>query len=212
VIIYVGIPVMDGKPYASTVDSLLAEQVYAMQQGVHLLVEWEIGCSLIGPARNNLARRFLDTPECECMVFVDADISWPTGSLVKLAKSKHPVIGGTYRPKNNEDKFHVRGPVKRHGALYKVGGLPGGFIKIARKAFQKLDKVANRYLSPSGREMHDYFPTGFHNGTMYGEDYGFCRLYQEVGGTVWLDPSIILRHCGGYSVFSGDPSEWLERQ
>ena len=61
-LVCVGIPTIDGKPHAQTVDSLLAEQLLGYGRGVHFLVLWEVGCSLIGVARNKIARSFLDTP------------------------------------------------------------------------------------------------------------------------------------------------------
>ena len=35
------------------------------------------------------------------------------------------------------------------------------------------------------------------------EDYTFCRRWQEIGGTIWMDPSINLDHQGTY-VFKGN--------
>lgn len=209
-VIYVGIPCLDGKPHAATVDSLLAEQFFCQQHGHHLLVEWEIGCSLIGDTRNRLAKRFLATKECKAMVFVDADISWPPGALLRLFQSRKNVIGGTYRPKEPTVRFHVRGEPEKVGKLYRVEGLPGGFLKISRKAFGQMNPKA--YLAGDGTPTKDFFPMGFHRGTYYGEDYGFCRLYRQSGGDVWLDPSLILRHHDGMNVYSGDPRTWLKER
>lgn len=207
-LVYVGIPVLDGKPYAQLVDSLLAEHLRGFFEGVHFLVDWEIGCSLIGDARNRIAKRFLATKGCNVLVFVDADISWPTGSLIKLAKSRKDVIGGTYRPKVDDESYHVWGKAQKVGRLYRVDGLPGGFLKISRRALGKMKPKG--YLSADGTATLDYFPMGFHRGVYYGEDYGFCRLYRQSGGTIWLDPSLKLRHHDGGRVFSGDPAKWLE--
>lgn len=206
-LVYVGIPVIDGKPHASMVDSLLAEQLFGFGKGVHLFVQWEIGCSLIGHARNRLAKRFLATEEADCLVFVDADISWTPGSLVGLAQRQEPVIGGTYRAKREDMHFHVHGDPRECGDLWQVDGLPGGFMKIDRDVFPALS--ANGYLEDDGSTTWDYFPCGFHDGTYHGEDYGFCRLWREAGGTVCLDPSIQLRHHDGLRFFAGDPAEWL---
>jgi len=208
-LICVGIPVHDGKPCAQTVDSLLAEQVLAIQQGVHLLVQWQIGVALIGVARNRLARAFLDVPEADCMVMLDADIGWTAGDLVRLARRPQDVIGGTYRAKRTAEQWHVFGTPQKVGDLYRVDGLPGGFLKISRKALESIP--ANRYRDSADHEWADYFPTGFHDGRFYGEDYGFCRLWRETGGDVWLDPSICLRHYGGQQCYAGDPRQWLDR-
>lgn len=201
---------MDGKPCAQTVDSLLAEQLLGYGQGVHFLVMWEIGCSMIGVARNRLARRFLEMPKADCLVFVDSDMSWTGGDLARLAKRPEEVIGGTYRAKRDDDYYHIRGAPQPRGDLYTVEGLPGGFIKIARSAFERIDAPA--YLDADGCETRDYFPTGLHEGRIWGEDYGFCRLWREAGGEVFLDPSIKLRHHDGLRAFHGDPKAWIEAQ
>lgn len=209
-IVCVSIPSYDGKPCAQLVDSLLAEQLVAGRQGVHLLVQWKIGVALIGLARSQLAQDFLDIPQADCMVFVDSDISWTRGDLTKLALSEHDVIGATYRTKSDPEYYHVHGFKERVGDIYKVGGLPGGFIKISRKAFEAID--APTFRAKNGKTYRDYFPNGIIDGVMFGEDYGFCRLWQRAGGTVWLDPSIILKHHDGGRAYTGDPKAWLERE
>lgn len=208
-IIHVAIPSIDGKIHAATVDSLLAEQLHAMQQGVYILVEWEIGCSLIGHARNRLAKRFLSIPECECTVFVDSDISWPTGALLKLARARQDVIGATYRKKAPTGDFHLRGKPEKRGRLYVVDGLPGGFLKVSRRAFEAMK--TNGYLEDDGSTTWDFFPMGFRDGVYYGEDYGFCRLWRDTGGEVFLDPSIRLRHHGGQEYYTGDVRAWIRK-
>lgn len=206
--VVIGIPVIDGKPHYATVDALLAEQFLAREEGVHLLVEWEVGCSLIGDARNRLAKRFLATKGASCIVFVDADISWPAGSLLSLAKQRKDVIGATYRTKTDDEiRFHVHGNAEKSGKLFKVGGLPGGFIKISRRAFGRMSPRA--YMGGDGTPTRDFFPMGWHRGCYYGEDYGFCRLYRRSGGIIWLDPTIRLRHHDSMSSYEGDPLEWL---
>lgn len=205
-LVCVGIPTIDGKPCAQTVDSLLAEQFLGAKQGVHYLILWEIGCSMIGVARNKIARRFLNT-KADCLVFVDSDISWSGGDLTKLAQRPEKVIGGTYRAKREDDYYHVRGMPEQRGDLWKVDGLPGGFLKIAREAFEAIPAAV--YQDADGTETHDYFPTGMHDGAIWGEDYGFCRLWREAGGEVFLDAKLKLRHHDGLKAYVGDPEAWI---
>lgn len=208
-LIYVGIPVLDGKPYAALVDSLLAEQLLGYGQGVHLLVDWQIGCSLIGSARNELAKRFLATKEADCLVFVDGDISWSAGALIGLAKRPEKVVGGTYRAKRADVRFHVLGHPRKAGRLYEVDGIPGGFMKIDRSAFEAI--TPNQYLA-EGEVTSDYFPEGFFDGGLYGEDYGFCRLWRATGGKVFVDPAIDLRHHDGMTMYVGSARNWLRKE
>ncbi len=50
------------------------------------------------------------------------------------------------------------------------------------KTFGSINEISKRYLS---------------------EDYTFCRMWQKIGGDIWLDPNIKLNHVGQY-VFSGN--------
>lgn len=207
-IVTIGLPAYDGRVVAPLVDSLLAEQFLGIKQGVHLIIDWEIGCGLIHVARNRIANRFLQG-KTDALVFVDSDMSWKGGDLVRLAKRKQDVVGGTYRTKTNEEvRFHVRGPVRKRGELWNVHGLPTGFLKISRRALEKID--AKPYRHSETETHYDFFPTGVSNRMMWGEDYGFCRLWLKSGGKIWLDPTLTLRHHDGMQVFAGDVGEWLK--
>lgn len=210
-LVCVGIPTIDGKLHANLVDSLLAETLIGDRQGVHFLVKSEMGCSLIGVARNKIAKWFLDTPQADALVMIDSDISWTGGALTALAKRTQDVVGGTYRAKQDDVNFHVRGTPEPEGDLLKVEGLPGGFIKISRGAFERMTN-AQPYKTDQGEEMRNWFPTEVVDGSLWGEDYGFCRLWREAGGEVYLDPAIKLRHHDGFRAYQGDVSEWLKGQ
>jgi hypothetical protein len=41
------------------------------------------------------------------------------------------------------------------------------------------------------------------------EDYTFCRRWQEIGGDIWLDPSISLNHYGHFC-FQGNPQNIIQ--
>lgn len=208
-IVTVGIPAYDGKVHAATVDALLAEQFIGIKEGVHLMLDWELGCGLVHVARNRIANRFLVNRHSDTLVFVDGDMSWKGGDLIRLARRRQDVIGGTYRTKTDtEIRFHIRGPVEKQGKLLSVRGLPTGFLKISKRALRKMK--AKPYQHSDAEVHYDFFPTGVFNRQMWGEDYGFCRLWLKTGGKLWLDPHLKLRHHEGGNVFEGDPLEWLK--
>lgn len=209
-LVCVGIPTIDGKLHANLVDSLLADTLLGDRQGVHYLVKSEMGCSLIGAARNMLVKWFMGTT-ADAMIFVDSDISWTGGDLTKLAKRPEDVVGGTYRAKQDDVKFHVRGVPEPVGDLLKVDGLPGGFIKITRNAIERMTN-AEPYETDQGEAMRNWFPTHVVDGSLWGEDYGFCRLWRDTGGEVFLDPSLRLRHHDGFRAYTGDVADWIKEQ
>lgn len=210
-LVCVGIPTIDGKLHANLVDSLAADTLLGHMQGVHFLVKSEMGCSLIGAARNKLVKWFLETSQADCLIFIDSDISWKGGTLTALARRPQDVVGGTYRAKSDDVKFHIRGVPEQVDDLMRVEGLPGGFIKINRSVFERMDNAVP-YTTDQGEEMRNWFPTEVVDGSLWGEDYGFCRLWREKGGEVMLDPAIQLRHHDGFRAYTGDPLEWIKEQ
>jgi hypothetical protein len=46
----------------------------------------------------------------------------------------------------------------------------------------------------------------------WGEDYAFCRNWQEIGGEVWLVPNLNLNHWSGDKVWKGNFHEYLLKQ
>lgn len=211
-LICVGIPVYDGKPYAQLVDSLLAEQFVCSGQGVHIFPIWVSGVALIGHARNMIAKTFLDLKKSSVLVSVDADISWKAGDILRLARRPEDVIGATYRTKREAEFYHVFGDVERVNDVWRVGGIPGGFAKVTRSAFEAMTPHAGQYRDADDNVFHDFYPTGMKDGILYGEDYGFCRLWRQAGGDVWLDSSVRVRHHDGAQVFTGDPTPFLEKR
>ena len=87
-----------------------------------------------------------------------------------------------------------------------------GFMIIKREVFEKLaDKVpsyvndVNDLAGNMGAEwIKEYFATSIEPGTnrLLSEDYHFCKLWRDNGGTVWAAPWAHLSHIGSY-VFEG---------
>lgn len=91
-----------------------------------------------------------------------------------------------------------------------------GFMLIKREVFEKLrDKVpeyinnnvkdanGNVIKTATGR-IREYFSTKIDKeGMLLSEDYFFCDLWRDNGGTVWANPFIRLSHVGTHN-YTGD--------
>lgn len=91
-----------------------------------------------------------------------------------------------------------------------------GFMLIKREVFEKLkDKVpeyinnnvkdanGNVIAAATGR-IREYFSTKIDkDGMLLSEDYFFCDLWRDNGGTVWANPFIKLSHVGTHN-YTGD--------
>jgi hypothetical protein len=204
--IFIAIPSFDGKICFETVRSLLIEQGAAGLAGHELQHGLLPGCSLITQARNQLVRDFLSS-DCERLVFVDADVAWSTGELLRIAT--HPVdfVGGVYRFKEARERYPVHWIEERAEiwadkatGLIEVALIPCGFMSLSRDVFVRLaGAFPERAYNHAGEIFHAYFhcPPGD------GEDGTFCREWREQGGQVWLDPELTLTHVGGSQAYTG---------
>lgn len=81
-----------------------------------------------------------------------------------------------------------------------------GFMLIKRSVFEKMFEEYShlRYKDDTGslnenEREHSYALFNSYvdeDGRFLSEDYGFCRYWQKLGGTIWVDPSIEMTHLG----------------
>jgi hypothetical protein len=105
-----------------------------------------------------------------------------------------------------------------NSSLVEVSKTGTGFLLMKRDVFEKLNAhpavraFANdiglpRELDPY---MKTYFDTAVREGRYYSEDWTFCENWRDLGGQVWVDKRVLLRHTGTY-VFDGNAQEQVYR-
>ncbi len=96
-----------------------------------------------------------------------------------------------------------------------------GFMMIKREAIDKMiaaypELKYNNDLN-TGPELQDYFYAMFDtmidpkDKRYLSEDYTFSRRWQDIGGEIWLDPTISLNHYGTFN-FMGNPQQIIQIQ
>ncbi len=182
----------------------------ARQLGIDWTVETMTNESLISRARNTLTAKFLNTEGSTHLMFIDADIGWEPWHLLVLLDSQKDVIGGLYPMKSLPIKWCVNGiPGREEGTdnLVEVSKTGTGFLLIKRDVFEKLD--AHPAVKPFANDiglpvelnpfMKTYFDTAVREGRYYSEDWTFCENWGDLGGEVWVDKRVLLRHTGTYT-------------
>lgn len=95
-----------------------------------------------------------------------------------------------------------------------------GFMMIKREAIMKMIKAYpelkyNNDVNMGNASLGDNFYAMFDtmidpiDRRYLSEDYTFCRRWQELGGDIWLDPSISLNHYGHFC-FQGNPQAIIQ--
>lgn len=213
------IPPYPSRPYQVTVDSLKAEVPLIEAAGWEHAMVAEIGNPYISAARATMLRKALDAKATH-VFFIDHDVSWEPGALLKVLETEGGLVCGTYRFKKDEEvymgtiKVSPDGrPISRDdGALAAENG-PAGFLKIERWAVNKLmERYPELCYGERSAPHFDLFNHGAHNYRWWGEDYACCRRWTDIGEQFWIVPDVNVAHHTTESAYHGNFHQFLLRQ
>lgn len=225
--IMVATPCYGGMMCTEYTQSLLGLKDACNQYNIKLTCAFLGNESLIQRGRNTLAHVFLKT-DAEYLMFIDADQKFVPNDIAKMIKADKGIIGGAVPMKGINWSRVREGALKDYlhldhlTGIFNVNELPGhkmldpnlpfqvkhvgtGFMLIARHVFDKLAPHVGWYHK-EGEKVYDFFKVQNVNNELLSEDYNFCHMYREHGGTVWLAPWCELGHFGAH-LFNGQYSK-----
>lgn len=164
--------------------------------------------SLLVAERNSIIKKFIES-DCDFIMLIDADISWPQEAIVRLLSYNKDFISVCY-PARGMESFIFRPITKENGSmdydesngLLKMDYVPSGFMLISKEGIEKMcefhskDYYKNLDVNKNIDDGYALFNTEVYNGEFWGEDYVFCRKAREAGLDIWVDPFIPLNHDG----------------
>jgi hypothetical protein len=208
--VHICMPCYGGMLTESTFMSYIKWANTCRQLGIDWTMETMTNESLISRARNTLTAKFLHNKESTHLMFVDADIGWEPWHLLVMLNAQKDVIGGLYPMKSLPVKWCVNGfdgaQVSEDGTLQEVSKTGTGFMLIKRDVFEKLNAhpATKPFINDIGLpaelnpHMKTYFDTAVRENRYYSEDWTFCENWRDIGGQVWVDKRVLLRHTGTY--------------
>jgi hypothetical protein len=207
--VHICMPCYGGMLNESTFMSFIKWANTCKQLGIDWTVETLVNESLISRGRNTLTAKFLHNKESTHLMFIDSDIGWEPWHLLVMLNRDVDVIGGLYPMKSLPIKWCVNGfdgAEEGPDHLQEVSKTGTGFMLIKRHVFEKLDahpavkSFANDIGLPADLNpyMKTYFDTAVREGRYYSEDWTFCENWRDIGGKVWVDKRVLLRHSGHY--------------
>jgi hypothetical protein len=215
--VWVAVPAYTGQICVETAYSLNVEIYESLNRNVPFLVQYHEGDSMIHRCRNMMMMRFLASDFTD-LIFLDSDVGFESGALMKLVSHPVDIVGAAYPFKTDEMGFPVRYmnadglyADPEHGLL-EMYAMPAGCLRITRKALEAM--IAKfpelKYAEHNAPQGHAYsfFDFVIRNGIMYGEDFVFCALAREAGFKIWCDTEIQMQHVG-QKRFKGHFGNWL---
>lgn len=208
------------KPFRQTIDSFKASVPLIQAAGWEDGIVYEIGNPYISAARATMLRKALDG-KATVIVFIDHDVAWEPGDLLKLIETEGDVVAGTYRFKNDEEEYmgklksNAKGTplIRESDGAISAEWTPAGFLKVTREAVSRFmlaypELCYGEACSPSV----DLFNHGAHERTWWGEDAAFGRRWKALGGDIWIVPDINLTHHSADRAYPGNLHHYLTRQ
>lgn len=221
-------PTRTGEAYADYIASLRATIDLLNAAGIPYDYWTLDGDSYVDRARNSICGRFLES-DCTDLLFIDSDHGWDPMGVFRLLLHEDEIVGGSYPIKNDWEHWSAvlrldenRVPMGKllpdGGALLEAEILPAGFMRIRRTALARFrDHYPERWVhepsadlaNPDRRYTVFFHRTyDFDNHCGRGEDTEFCRLWRAMGGTLWVEPRITIRHYGA-KAWEGNLDAWL---
>ena len=180
--------------------------------GIRHCAEFIVGSSNLPRARNGLAAKFLAS-DYDVLLMIDDDMGWDAGSVIRLLASEQTFIAAAGRKKSrlpNSDpsvwcaQFIPDAPIRldEMGAI-EVARVGGAFVALDRSVLTKLAAAHPDWKREGHEDMNAAQRACYHQFFQFttddaeiGEDYLFCDRWRAIGGEVWVDPSIELKHAG----------------
>jgi hypothetical protein len=207
--VHIAMPCYGGMLTESTFMSFIKWANTARQLGIDWTLETMVNESLISRARNTLTAKFLDMPDATHLFFVDADIGWEPWHLLVLLNRDVDVCAGLYPMKTMPIKWVVNGfegAEEGPDGLQEVSKAGTGFLLMKKHVFEKMNAhpAVKQYKNDIGldpkfdKHLKTYFDTAVRQNRYYSEDWTFCENWRDLGGRIWVDKRIMLRHSGSY--------------
>lgn len=208
--VHICMPCYGGQLTESTFMSYIKWSNTCRQLGIDWTIETMTNESLISRARNTLVAKFLNTPDSTHLMFIDADIGWEPWHLLVLMNHDVDVACGLYPMKSLPVQWVVNGfegaEEQDGGNLLEVSKAGTGFMLVKRHVFDKLQEhpAVVPFKNDIGLDpaldphMKTFYDTDVREGRYYSEDWTFCENWRDMGGKVWVDKRVLLKHTGHY--------------
>lgn len=213
--VVIAIPAYSGTVHLGTMRSVVRDMTALMARGDLVTIEDECGNTDISDARAAIVARFLKGDGTD-LVFVDHDVMWGEGALVRLVDYPVDFVAGIYprraepieysvRYLDNKELFAVNG-------LIEVAGVAAGFMRCSRSMLERMVwSYAGLSYVRQEQSICGLFDPYRLDDRKLSEDYSFCQRWRDIGGKVWIDPEIKMGHVGS-KVFTGCLGEWLRNR
>jgi len=209
----IAVPAYDGKVPAKWMEEFFSLSRLSISYGFTVSLSYQIHGALIANNRNIAVAEFLETTGTH-LLFIDADILFSAEDIIKmmaytdLPDETYEIIHAAYPLKSDTPQFHVEVGKEleetKYG-LWRSYAAGCGFVMMKRNVLEAMCEkytelfYRNRFLDKTMYALFDQMIVNPREGgdpIYLGEDVSFFRRWKDMGGEMWCDPQIRLKHIG----------------
>ena len=195
--VLIGTPSHDGKVDVWYANSLINTIRLSYEKDTVVVPIYMAYDSLVQRARNDLVKLAIEEG-FDDLIFIDSDQEWDPEWVFKLLDYDKDVVAGTVVKKSDQPAFNVKaleGKMEVKDGLIEVDCVGTGFMRISKKALKQVWDVSEEYQN-EGKTCRMVFDIKVMDGQLVSEDNVFCRKWHDLGGKVYIDPSMTCNHIG----------------
>ena len=204
------IPCYGGNVSEQTFMSMMKFANEASRLGLTWQLDTLVNESLISRGRNTLSAKFLINDKTTHLFFVDADIGFEPWHVLAVLNMKKDIAAGLYPMKQMPLQWvinSVPNTTQKQEHIEEVSKAGTGFMCIKADVFEKLKKhpKVHKFTNDIGLpkeldpEMYTFFDTDVRDNRYYSEDWTFCENWRDIGGQVFIDKRVLLKHLGYFN-------------
>ena len=204
------IPCYGGNISEQTFMSMMKFSAEASKLGLNWQLDTLVNESLISRGRNTLSAKFLINENTTHLFFIDADIGFEPWHVLAVLNMKKDIAAGLYPMKQMPLKWVINsipGSTNEEKHIEEVSKAGTGFFCVKQEVFEKLKKhpKVQKFTNDIGLpteldpEMYTFFDTDVRDNRYYSEDWTFCENWRDIGGQVFIDKRVLLKHLGYFN-------------
>lgn len=169
--------------------------------------------ALVQRARNDIFQMVYMNDIIDDLIFIDCDIDWNPSDIFKLLDYNHEIVAVPVPKKSDYEQYNIKSLTKMEindEGLVEVDGVGTGFMRIRKDAVKKIYERSDEYTEPhKEKPVRMVFNIDIIDGELYSEDMVFCKKWKDLGGKIYIDPSIVCGH-SGTKKWIGNFYNWLK--
>lgn len=211
--VLVAAPSYDGKVNVWHATALNETSKLGLTKNINVSAVYMSYDALVQRARNDIFKLAYDAP-IDDLVFIDCDVDWNPQDFFKLLEHDVQIVAAPIIKKSDAQhtysvKLTSDYKIQDNG-LAEVDGAATGMMRIRADAIKQIWEASEEYQERHKEEpSRMVFDVKLIDGELVSEDIVFCRKWTDLGGKIYIDPSINCGHSGEKRWVS-DFSNWAD--